>query len=72
MCPFLSPPIGWWLVQDKGKVGWVPAAYLQKCSNLENGDETGEDDSSNYLGFVVEESKKLIILKTGYFNLMKG
>ena len=43
-------------MQDKGKSGWVPAAYLQKCSKLENGDETAdEEDTSNYLGFVVEE-----------------
>ena len=48
-------------MQDKGKVGWIPAAYLQKCKNLsENGDETADDeDSSNYLGFVVEEGKEI-------------
>ena len=40
-------------MQDKGKVGWVPAAYLQKCSKVsENGDD--DEDTSNYLGFVVE------------------
>ena len=49
---------GWWLIQFRDKSGWVPAAYLQKCCKMENGEDTTEDeDSSNYLGFVVEEGK---------------
>lgn len=36
----------------------MPAAYLQKCSKLENGDEVADEDSSNYLGFVVEEGER--------------
>lgn len=33
----------------------MPAAYLQKCSKLEKDEMADEEDSSNYLGFVVEE-----------------
>ena len=54
---FCAPP-GWWLIQYRGKSGWVPAAYLQKYSKLENGDEVADEDSSNYLGFVVEEGER--------------
>ena len=56
---FFVPLLGWWLIQFRNKSGWVPAAYLQKCCKTENGDDTADDeDSSNYLGFVVEEGEK--------------
>ena len=56
-------------MQDRGKSGWVPAAYLQKCSKVDKGDETVDDeDSSNYLGFVVEDGEEK---STVYINTME-
>jgi len=44
---------GWWMAQHNGKSGWIPAAYLQQCTMVNEEDGT-PDDAKSYLGFVVD------------------
>ena len=42
------------MAQHNGKSGWVPAAYLQPCTMIDDEDHHRADDDKSYLGFVVE------------------
>lgn len=42
------------MAQHNGKSGWVPAAYLQPCTMVDEEDSGIAGDDKSYLGFVVE------------------
>lgn len=40
--------VGWWLVERRGKIGWIPSSYLKKTKV----DDDEDYDTSPYLGLV--------------------